>query len=481
MSQHFAESADLSEFDDESPSAQITTTPQKRYATHQAIITACKTAHCELLIPELVQAPISMQRVRSRIGDAVAMRTLTESFGFPERADSLILGQTSLEEAGHLMLRAAAARTDATPIDSTRPHEVFTAENYFENCHQGIVDALALRFGATLNAPHPAAKDFSGIDLAGLARLMVSRGGRDPGNNRVRTVQMAMTTSDFPAILTSAVGKTLISRFERLAMEHRQFCDKGTLKDFRPQQAVSVSSLPGLLLKPEGSEIKYGSLSENVESYQLSTYARGLIFSREAMINDDLDTFRTLIDGAGHAAARLERDLVFQALTKNPPLADGKPLFHADHGNLDTTGQGVGLAGLNIARRLMRSQRDANGGYIYAEPRFLIVPVGHEADAEALVSSLSYKPATGEERQNPVWVQSLIVIADPRLDAASADAWYLLSAPSVAPTIRLGFLNGQASPEVQQEDNFDRDVLKIKVRHDVACAPIGWIGAVKMA
>lgn len=80
----------------------------------------------------------------------------------------------------------------------------------------------------------------------------------------------------------------------------------------------------------------------------------------------------------------------------------------------------------------------------------------------------------------PAWVKGLQVIADPRLDEASDLDWYLLSETSVAPVIRLVFLNGARGPTVESEWDFTRDVMMHKVRMDIAACAVGFTGAVKL-
>ncbi len=343
-------------------------------------------------------------------------------------------------------------------------------------------DALAMRLGAPVKEPHPAAKDFRETSFTGFAAMCLSASGHPTlGKSRASIIKSAMSTSDFPELLSNTANKSLATRVEAITQEHRQLCDKGDLVDFKPAKVVNTSFLPGLERKLEAGEIKYGAISDGSETYQLLTYARGLVLSRESLVNDDLDGFGALLRTAANTAARLERDLVFGALTSNGVMSDGIALFHANHGNLDTNAHGVDISGLNAARVLMRKQQDSSGGYVLTDPRYLVVPVGLEADAEALTASLTYRPGSNTELQTPAWVKSLAVVSDPRLDAASASVWYLLSSPTVAAVIRLGYLNGQTTPEVEQEIDFDRDTLRFKIRFDVACAAIGWAGGVKMA
>jgi len=343
-------------------------------------------------------------------------------------------------------------------------------------------DALAIRWGARLPKAHPAAQDFQGTGLLGLAAMIMSSTGHNPvGLPAASLVKAVLTTSDFPNLLIESVNKVLSTRVMQTALEHRALCEKGSLSDFKPTKVADLSGLPGLVRKYEAGEITYGSLSDSGTEYKLSTYAIGLAFTREMMINDDLDAIGPILRNTAASGARLERDLLFGLLASNPAMSDGQPLFSSAHGNVDTSGKGVSIEGLNAARVLMRRQKDANENYLLTVPRFIVVPVGHESDAEALIASLSYRPSADTEMQTPEWVRGLTVISDPRLDDQDPEDWYLISDPTVAPVIRLGYLNGRDTPETQEEVDFNTDTLRCKIRFDVAIAATGWAGAVKMA
>lgn len=343
-------------------------------------------------------------------------------------------------------------------------------------------DALALRMGADLPEVHPASRDFLQTSLTGIAGMALQASGINPvGMSADRLFQAAHTTSDFPVLLQESGNRTLVSRFEQLVQDHRDFCVLGDVPDFKIHKAANISQFPSLERKYEGGEIHYGSMTESAEPIQAGTYAKGFSITREATVNDDLGAFSDAIHASANAGARLERDLVFGVLTANAAMSDGKALFHADHGNLDTSAAAINIAGLGKARVLMKKQRDSSGGYVLTMPRFIVCPVALETDTESLVSSLTYRLDAAGDQQTPQWVKALRIIADPRLDAVDADDWYLLSEPGTAPVIRLAFLNGQRVPVMEQDTDFDRDVIKYKVRLDVAAAAIGFAGAVKMS
>lgn len=343
-------------------------------------------------------------------------------------------------------------------------------------------DALAIRMGARPKAVHPAAEDFRETGITGFAALCLNAAGQNTtGRSRANIVHAAMTTSAFPELLGTAGNKSLVNRFEALTLEHRQICDSGDLVDFKPAKVINTSFLPGLARKYEGGEITYGAITEGAENYRLATYARGLALTREAMTNDDLGAFDGLVRAAANSAARLERDLVFGVLTANAAMSDGIALFHASHGNLDTGSKTIDAAGLSAARVLMRKQQDSSGGFVMTAPRFIVCPVALESAAESLIAALTFRPSSDTEIATPEWIRGLIPVSDPRLDAADVADWYLISDPRTAPVIRLGYLNGVQNPTVEQDVDFDKDVLKFKIRFDVACTAVGYAGAVKMA
>lgn len=446
-----------------------------------AISAACHNAGETGLTAELLARPMTEAAVNARIKCAQEIRALADNLRLPQMAENLIRAQVNPAAAAKILWDADVVRDEATPINSGRG--IGSPRPYGgRDFVSAAADALALRMGATIKRPHPAAADFPDASLTGLAAMTVSASGQNPvGMSRAALVKMAMTTSDFTQLLGVAAEKTLVDRFEFLSDQHRQICTIGSLPDFKPHQVINTSFLPGLLPKKEGSEIQYGMISEGAEAIQLATFARGLALSREAMVNDDLGAFQSLIAAAANAAARTEADLAYGLLTGNPLMNDGYELFSAAHGNIDQTlTGGPDQTTLALARKFMRQQRDSSGGFVMTAPRFIVVPVGFEGVAEALVSSLTYKPEAGNEIDNPSWIKALTVIADPRLDEADPSTWYLLSDPKVAPVIRLAYLNNQSYPTVEEERDFDRDVTKFKIRFDLGASVIGWAGAVRI-
>ncbi len=412
--------------------------------------------------------------------------------------EQVISAGCSLEEADHRLLEllgsfsepmaAGQGRTEYTGLGGRIGNPVAFG-GHANSFTAAARDGLAITLGAHIADPHPDARDFVGKGLSTIAAECLSAAGSNPvGMSPAGLFKAAMTTSDLPDLLGAGANTALVSVYEDAAVDHRALCDIGDAPDFKPQKAVGMGFFGKLLPKLEAAEIPASSLSESAEPYQLATFARLISLSREALTNDNLGALAAAIRTAALAAARTERDLVFGVLTANKALSDGVALFHASHSNLYASGTGdpalprlgVDVAGLGIARSKMRRQKDASGGFVMTAPRFIACPVALESNADALIGSLTYRPDTTSEVSTPSWVKTLQVIADPRLDEASEEDWYLLSDPGIAPVIRLAFLNGQRGPTVESDESFERDVTSYKVRLDVAACAIGYYGAVKV-
>jgi len=475
----------------------------KQFLSIAEIKAQCAAAGDHLLAKVLGEqdnvSPLKMtQRVlENRIENAQRIRTLGQLVGGKEEGfealmETFLRANMTSQQVATALLDHKAEKSDATAVDSSPPASHLADPVSYggygrKHFVEAAIDAIALRQGAKLADPHPAAADLAGRSIMDLAMTCIDQSGRDKAHgggfvsmrNPAGVIKAAMSTSDFPHLLAGGTVRTLRATFEDLVNDHRRFVQPGDMANFKPGKSINLSAYPGLDHKPEGGEIRYGTITEHAETVKLDTYAKGLTFTREAMVNDDLDGFGSLTMIAGHAAARLERDLVFRVLTDNPLMSDGVALFHAEHKNMAQSEAIVDMASLNKARQKMRAQKDVNGGYVLTQPQYLVVSTLLEGDAEALVASMTYRPAADSEIKTPDWVKGLVVIADPRLDDSSEEDWYLLSNPRIAPVVKLLHLQGYRFPRVETETNFDTESIKFKVVYDVGAAAVGWQGAVK--
>ncbi|MBN2118505.1 MAG: hypothetical protein JW730_18170 [Anaerolineales bacterium] len=287
-----------------------------------------------------------------------------------------------------------------------------------------------------------------------------------------RVAELAMqTTADFANVLESTARKQLLAMYAYANPTYRLWCKKSTTPDFKTMTRTRLSETPTFLQVPEGAQITIGLMSDSKESYSLATYGRGVSFTRQMLINDDLGAFNDLIGQFGIQAARLENKTVYAILTANANMADSVALFDAGHSN---TGTGViGNTALDAMFTAMKTQKGLDGVTILnLVPRFLIVPAAKEATARAALMAIG--PNVKASDQN--WFAGrLEPVADGELDATSTVVWYGAADPAFAPGVEYCHLEGAEGPQFIRKEN-EQGVLGIQFYAflDFAAKAVDW-------
>jgi hypothetical protein len=208
--------------------------------------------------------------------------------------------------------------------------------------------------------------------------------------------------------------------------------------------------------------------------------------SWETIVNDDLDAISRTPQMHGNACARLVNRSVYQVLIQNATMGDNQALFsgsHASGSNFVAQGSGAApnVTTLNTGFQRMMLQRGLNADAILGiQPRYLIVPAALSGTALELVNSTSYNAANNNEGVKNIYgvggPRQLQVIVEPQLDLGVATQWFLSADPSQVDTVEVTFLQGEETPQLDQEWDFDRDVYKYKVRQTFGVKAIDWRG-----
>lgn len=345
---------------------------------------------------------------------------------------------------------------------------------------EACAHSLLIRAGVRVENPSPLVRDVERLNITAMAENILSMNGKQgDGFGRADIIKAALSTSDFPELLANTAGKAMQLGYGSEPTTHQIWTAEKEVADFKEKSFVALSEAPVLLEVAEGAEYKHGNFGESAEKFSIKTFGRMLTITRQALINDDLQAFTSMPAAFGSSARRTEADLVYAKLTGTPAMSDGKALFHADHGNLAATGTALSVDSLGAARAAMRRQKGINGAiYLDPQPRFLIVPVGLESKAEALLNSLVLYGASNNT-DNLQWIRNLTLVADPRLDDASLTAWYLAASPAQIDTIVRAYLAGQQRPYYEENLEFERDSMGVKCRLDFACGVINFRGLYK--
>lgn len=327
---------------------------------------------------------------------------------------------------------------------------------------------------------------YNGMTLRELARAsLVDRGIGVASLNAPQMVGLAFThsSSDFGLILLDVANKSVLAGWEEAEETFPLWTKPGILTDFKPARRVGLGEFSSLRQVREGAEYKYVTLGERGEQIILATYGELFSITRQAIINDDLQMLSDIPFKLGQAAKATIGDLVYAVLTGNPAMSDGKALFHADHSNLLTGAtSAMSIDSLSKAKTQMATQKaqveKGKGRTLNIRPAFVLTPVALEDKANQIINSESVPGAdVNSGIVNPIrgFAQ---VIGEPRLDDASATAWYM-AAKKGSDTIEVAYLDGVDTPYLEQQEGFTVDGVASKVRIDAGVAPLDFRGLQK--
>jgi len=412
----------------------------------------------------------------------------------PDQARSALLADIAKKQRGE---------TEKDGIRSTAAATVSSDE--MAKFMRGAANAVMQRAGIT-HLIRDAAKvkgdeldldpgEFRGMRLVDIAAMCNERNGVTPASRSPEDIVRAALggfatrdvnpqglqgTADFSVLLGNVVRQTIQAAYATVPDTWRKFCAVGSVTDFRPHYRVRLSTFGSLQTVNESGEFKNQEIPDGSRE-SISAQTKGLIvaLTRQAIINDDLSAFSTLAVQLGRIAARTIEEDVYATLALNgglgPVMADGKTLFHADHGNIGG-GAALSVDALDADDAQMAAQKDRGGKeYLDLSPSVLLVPRGLKGDA-IVINGAEYDPNKAGKDMVPNKVRGLFddIVASPRL---SGTRRYIFADPNIAPALEVAFLNGEQEPFIDQQDGFRVDGVEWKVRHDYGVGAIDYPGA----
>lgn len=364
----------------------------------------------------------------------------------------------------------------ATPVAGAH---VTTVEDEGDKRREAAVSALLVRagHGSKEQVAAHSANPCRGMSLMEMARAALeSKGVSASGMDKRQVVSAAFTqsTSDFPILLTDAIHRVLLNSYALQALTWQRFCKRGEVSDFRAHNRFRVGSLGNLQPKNELGEYKNVAIPDGEKSV-MTAGTKGYIInlSREMIINDDLGAFADQAAAMGRAAARTVEADVYALLAENgglgPVMGNGKTLLHADHGNVAATGAAPSSAAFDALRVLMASQKDVTGNdFLDLRPAVWLGPLGLDSQAR-MINQAQYEVTAGKNAQTPNIALGLFsdIVGSPRLQGTR---YYALANANEAAALEVAFLDGVDTPFLEQEDAFDTDGARFKVRLDYGVA-----------
>src|ERR1017187_8605208 len=445
---------------------------------------------------EVVLAAARDEATRAERLRATTIRTIATPFKMQETFVTTMIDEgLSVEIARERIMAKLAAQFTDHPTDPTNSSVTMGADAT-DKRRKGMEAGILFRGSPGDAVLREAGREYAGLTLVDIARECLDAAGvKTRGMSRSEIARVAlqgrfgaaeyfeggmMTTSDFPNILANVANKTLRQAYEAAPRTFVPFCRQVSATDFKPINRVQLSDVPTLPKVNEKGEFHRTSLSDSKESYSLATFGEIVAITRKTIINDDLQALTRAPAGLGQAAANLESDTVWAVITANANLADGIPLFHANHKNLNVSNALAGPA-LGTARAAFRVMKAPKGTILNLQPRYLIVPAALEQTADQLIWPINLA-ATAVTGVVPTWIQSLTKIVEGRLDAVASVGvtnWFMSVDPSQIDTIEYCYLEGQQGVYIETRQGFEVDGVEIKARLDFAAGAIDHRGLSK--
>lgn len=450
---------------------------------------------------------------RKEIQSLCAVHKIERSF-----ADQLCDDGVDLNTAREKVLQRMATK----PVGQTTDRVTMTEsadDKTFAAARDGLIMRTLKQSGSRQIVQNPAAghQDFVNMKLSRMAEFYAEKMGCDvrrmapkdialvamghPGTcNRFRIQRDAYhTTGSFSSLMLDAANKTLLAAYDEAPYTWEMWArNAGTTSDFKNLNRIRFSEMGSPEMVPEGKEYPESSMSDSREVYKVNKYGNMFTVTWETVVNDDLDAISRIPAMQGAACRRLQNQAVYGVLTGNPTMGDTGALFNATaqttaggHANLATGAGAPSVTTLNTAFISMMTKKGLRSDVILnIQPAFLIVPAAISATALQLIGSIADPSAGGSSTTGnsntkniygPNGDRPLKVIVEPLLDASSSTAWYLAANNSQVDTVELTFLEGEQSPVLENEWDFEKDVYKYKVRQTFGVAPIDYRGMYKHA
>lgn len=343
-------------------------------------------------------------------------------------------------------------------------------------------DGLLLRAGMRVEKPADGARDFRGMRLRDLAVDCVTRAGVQGALRMADDVLMRSALSPdsaFSGILSDTINKSMGIAYHAAPTTFERWTSKGSNTDFKPRKIFQISEAGELDEVPQGGELKFDEMKDTSATSVLATFGKTFGFTRQALINDDLDLLTRIPAAYVSAAKRGVNRAVYSILNANPVMADGNALFSAEHGNLGT-GAKPSVASYQEAMGGMMTRKNLRGlEYLNIPPAFVIASPLQYAEHAVILRSTANPSGANSGVFNP-FEGLMSLVQDANIEASSgALPYYFAADPSMCGTIEVCYLNGVEEPQLESQVGFDFLGIKYRIIHDRGVTLLDWRGLYK--
>ena len=416
--------------------------------------------------------------------DAMCVRA-----GVPSLAESLKKRDCSIELSAIEILNTVTS-TQKAASSAGITGGLDESEKFMSAVEDGLMmRAMPSRHG--ISKPSAGHEQFRGRRLLDIAEKCLNRDGvRTSCLSQSDIASLALeqrvagidnTTGSFTNILENIANKSAMKGFAEAPKVWDSIARVGSVSDFRKTSRTGLSGSADLALKAEGAEYKKVYFNDKKEEGSLGTFANEFCITREALINDDTDSFTTIPMRQGFAAARVPEKLLFNAINTPPTLsATGREWFNDTDGNLITEANGLTATNLSICLAKMFTAKGfgEDEEHLEIKAQTLLVHPNNYANALIITGSLGN---TEDEKNsgviNPIAKEGLIVKQSPRL-TVSTD-FFLFANPNAHALVEMLFLNGIATPRLTRDPHPTIDGVRMRVIFDAGIIILEWRSALK--
>lgn len=401
------------------------------------------------------------------------------------------------QRAGYTGAEAATAIANGTAVEAFRTaafaalsarhvpgSHVRIEQDETETRRLAMGEALTLRLApasAQRAEPSQAARgymDFSIVDLAaerlGVRRVPGSFGGREDILRRA-----FHTTTDFPIIFEGSLNTALAARYALAQPTFRRIARQRTYADFRDHTTIRTGDFPDLQeVNPQGGEIKSGTFSESKEKTAVKAYGVRVDFSRQMLVNDNLNALVQVLNDRGAAVARFE-DRTFYAMMLSGANADGPALldttrqvFNTADASKAASGTVIDIAALSAGRAALRKRKTKDKVELELSASIILVGPDKETEAQQMLAPVQAQQAGNV---NPFSGTLSIVVTS----KIAGNPWYLFASPEEAACFEWGLLDGYTAPRFRTDNPFGVQGVSMSLEHDFGCGALDFRGGWK--
>jgi ATP-dependent protease ClpP protease subunit len=413
---------------------------------------------------------VALERERVRDIHAIAAQARVPD---ADRDQWVFTGLTAAEARAKALEAVAARDAQSAPISYIRTGGSVGREG----ARTAMVEAMLHRISPAVNPLSANARDFRGLTLVEMIKASLEIDGHSiRGKSPTEIVAMGMHhSSDFPLLLDNVANKILRAAYQNAPSTFKLIAAQSSARDFKPKSSIQIGSGSDLDLIGESGEYKYGNVAESGETYKLETYGKIFRFSRQMLINDDLDSLNRFMARIGDLAGRKENSIVWGLIKANPNLSDGIAMFSTNVARANQFSGTLDETALSNGRKLMRQQKGLQGEPISVSPKFLVVNSERETAAEKLLAQVQPNQTSSV---NP-FANKMTPVVEPLLDGVALNPYYFFADPVAMPCVEYCYLEGESSVYTETQWAFESDGIAMKTRHDFGAGLIEGRGAVK--